>query len=343
MLATATHDHKRGEDVRARLAVISEVAGEWAALLPAWLARSGPLRKTVDGVLSPTAGDIVMLFQTILGSWPLDLEVDDDRRCAAFAERLAGWQQKAMREAKLETDWSAPNESYESAARAFLAALLQRREVPDLLDDIVAFADRISAAGAVNGLAQVLLKLTSPGVPDFYQGTEYWDFSLVDPDNRRPVDFAARAASITTDRLETLVANWRDGHIKQAIIAATLQYRSSHARLFAEGSYAPITVEGKFADHILAFARALGTQMAITVVPRLSHKLLRKGGILFQEAIWDDTSLVLEGEALDFINILNMRRTPSEGGRLHLGPLLSRLPVALVTPELNHRNCCGAH
>ena len=334
MLATATHDHKRGEDVRARLAVISEVAGEWAALLPVWIARSQRLRREVNGVLSPTAGDIAMLFQTIIGSWPPDLPFGDNKGHAAFAERIAGWQQKALREAKLATDWSAPNEAYEAAARDFLLALVMRRTVPDLLDDIVAFADKISPAGAVNGLAQVLLKLTSPGVPDLYQGTEYWDLSLVDPDNRRPVDFAARAASITTDHFETAAANWRNGHIKQAIIAATLRYRSNHTRLFAEGSYTPITVEGKFADRIVAFARELGTGVAITVVPRLSHKLLRQGGILFQEAIWDDTSLVLKGDPHVFVNILDARRTAMEDGRLRVGPLLRRLPVALlVTPE----------
>lgn len=334
MLATATHDHKRGEDVRARLAVISEVADDWARLLPAWIARAEQLRRKVNGMLLPTAGDITMLLQTIIGSWPLDLAAGDDSGRAAFTERLTGWQQKAMREAKLATDWSAPNEACESAARAFLGALLERRELPELLDDIVAFADRISPAGAVNGLAQVLLKLTSPGVPDFYQGTEYWDLSLVDPDNRRPVDFAARAASIRTDRIETLAAAWRNGHIKQAIIAATLHYRSSHARLFAEGSYTPITVEGKYADHLVAFAREWGTQMAITVVPRLSHKLLRQGSILFQDAIWEDTTLVLERVPQVLVNILDERRSTSGEGRLPAAPLLNRLPVALlVTPE----------
>ena len=331
MLATATHDHKRGEVVRARLAVISEVPDEWAKLLPDWIARSERLRKKINGLLSPTGGDIAMLFQTLIGSWPLDLAIDDDKGRASFAQRLAGWQEKAVREAKLVTDWSAPNEDYESAAREFLQGLMERREA-ELLNEIVAFADRVSPAGAVNGLAQVLLKLTSPGVPDFYQGAEFWDFSLVDPDNRRPVDFAARVASLTAEPIEALVPSWRSGPIKQAIIAAALQYRGKHAQLFAEGSYTPVAVEGKFADRVVAFARELGTEMAITVAPRLSYKLLRKGSIVFEEASWEDTTLVLEGPPRTLVNILDgPRRVTPDGGRLRLGPLLSPVPVALLT------------
>ncbi|TMJ01280.1 MAG: malto-oligosyltrehalose synthase [Alphaproteobacteria bacterium] len=333
MLATATHDHKRGEDVRARLAVISEVADEWARLLPRWLARSASLRADVDGQLSPAAGDIAMLLQTIVGSWPLDLAIDDDKGRAAYAQRLAAWQQKAMREAKLATDWSVPNEAYESAARELLFGLVERREAPEVLGEIAAFADRIGPAGAVNGLAQALLKLTSPGVPDFYQGTEYWDFSLVDPDNRRPVDFAARAATLTGEHIEGLAATWRDGRIKQAIIARTLQYRREHARLFAEGRYTPITVEGRLRNHIVAFARELEGDIAITVVPRLSHRLLRGDSVLFEEAIWEDTRLVLERPPRGFLHILDARRTAAEGGTVGVGPLLSGLPVALLAPE----------
>lgn len=333
MLATATHDHKRGEDVRARLAVISEVADEWAKVLPAWIARSENLRKSADGVLAPTAGDIAMLLQTIVGSWPLDLASDDDAGRAAFAERLVGWQQKALREAKLLTDWSAPNEAYESAARELLLGLVARRALPDLLGDIVDFVRRISPAGAVNGLAEVLLKLTAPGMPDIYQGTEYWDLSLVDPDNRRPVDFAARAASLAGGPIEALVPSWRSGHIKQAIIAATLRYRSQHSRLFAEGDYTPIVLEGDLADHIVAFARRLGTDMTITVVPRLSHKLLRGGSIVFDAQGWSDTRLVLTEMPHAFVSILDGQQVAADSARLTVGSLFERLPVALLAAQ----------
>src|ERR1043165_5530313 len=166
MLATATHDHKRGEDVRARLAVLSERADEWTKLLPDWIARCEPLRRSVEGSLAPHAGDVAMLFQTIVGAWPLDLDASDHEGRRAFAERVAHWQEKALREAKLTTDWTVPNETYESATRHLAMSLVADNALPDLLNDIAVFAARISVAGAVNGLAQALLKLTVPGVPD---------------------------------------------------------------------------------------------------------------------------------------------------------------------------------
>ena len=201
-----------------------------------------------------------MLLQMIVGAWPLDLGVDDAEGRRAFAERLAQWQEKALREAKLATDWAEPNETYETAARDLLVALVEKNAAPELLGDIVAFAQRISAAGAVNGLAQTLLKLTVPGVPDIYQGTEFWDFSLVDPDNRRPVDFAARAAGLDAAPLADLAAHWRDGRIKQAVIARTLALRRERPALFADGSYEPIAVRGEHADRVIAFARRLGNR-----------------------------------------------------------------------------------
>jgi (1->4)-alpha-D-glucan 1-alpha-D-glucosylmutase len=331
MLATATHDHKRGEDVRARLAVLSEVASEWEQTLPLWIERSKSLRK--EDATIPGAGDIAMLLQMIIGAWPLDLAVDDDKGRAAFAERLAGWQVKALREAKLATDWTSANEAYESAAREYLISLVVERREPDLLADIVTFSDRMSPAGAVNGLSQALLKLTSPGVPDIYQGTDYWDLSLVDPDNRAPVDFSARFASLQTADIHSLVSHWRSGRIKQAIIARTLALRRSMPRLFAEGTYEPLKVEGKFADHVVAFARRLGGELTVTVVPRLTHGLLgASGGITFAPTVWEDTELIFgPGMQTQFRNIVDENAVVAEAGRLNVGPLLSRTPVALLT------------
>ena len=169
-----------------------------------------------------------------------------------------------------------------SAARHLTMALVADNAVPDLLNDIAAFANRISAAGAVNGLAQTLLKLTVPGVPDFYQGTECWDFSLVDPDNRRPVDFASRVATLDDSPLQALTHNWRDGRIKQAVIARTLALRRACPALFAEGSYEPLEVRGAFADRIIAFARRLGDDMVVAIVPRAASQMLgREQDILF--------------------------------------------------------------
>jgi (1->4)-alpha-D-glucan 1-alpha-D-glucosylmutase len=332
MLATATHDHKRGEDVRARLAVISEVPDEWARVLPDWIARIAPFCRHIDAATMPSAADIAMLLQMIVGAWPLDLSINDDEGRAAFAQRLAGWQQKALREAKLVTDWTSPNEAYESAARELLIALVERRELPDLLDDIAAFIQRISPAGAVNGLAQVLLKLTAPGVPDLYQGTDYWDFSLVDPDNRRPVDFAARSASLGSTEMDAALADWRDGRIKQALIARTLAFRHAHPRLFAEGSYAPIAVTGALADHLVAFARRHDSDIAITAVPRFPHALLSEyGRITFGPSVWKDTVLSIEAASpVVWRNIFDDQAIRSANGKIAAISIFDRSPVALL-------------
>jgi maltooligosyltrehalose synthase len=176
MLATATHDHKRGEDVRARLAVLSEYASEWAQAVPRWLAQCAREQ--------PYPGDVAILFQMIVGAWPLDLDLGNDHGRNAFADRLAQWQEKALREAKLATDWVVPNEAYERAARELLLSLFAPNEQPALLSEIAAFAGRIAPAGAVNSLAQTLLKLTAPGVPDTYQarscGTSAWSTRTTD-------------------------------------------------------------------------------------------------------------------------------------------------------------------
>ncbi|HKU99644.1 MAG TPA: malto-oligosyltrehalose synthase, partial [Vineibacter sp.] len=189
MLATATHDHKRGEDVRARLAVLSEIPQAWADAVHGWIAMNAFLRTQLADGDAPDAADAFMLYQMAVGAWPPGLHVDDTAGITVFAERLADWQQKAQREAKRRTSWRAPNQAYEDASRRFLMQALAH---PPSRQSLHGFVSRIEAAGALNGLVQTLLRVTAPGVPDLYQGTELWDFSLVDPDNRRPVDFDAR-------------------------------------------------------------------------------------------------------------------------------------------------------
>jgi (1->4)-alpha-D-glucan 1-alpha-D-glucosylmutase len=324
MLATATHDHKRGEDVRARLAVLSEVADDWAAAVPGWIAQCGPLRATAQ----PHAGDIAMLLQMIVGAWPLDLAPDDTEGRCAFAQRLAQWQQKALREAKLATDWVVPNEAYESAARDLLIALIETNAAPELLAGLIAFAQRISAAGAVNGLAQTLLKLTVPGVPDIYQGTEFWDFSLVDPDNRRPVDFAGRAAALDAMPLADLAAHWRDGRIKQAVIARTLAFRQEQPALFAAGSYQPVTVRGEHADRVVAFARRLGSKIMVVAVPRIASPLLEVGAIRFAPGAWTDTALGFDADET-LVDLFSMKKFRGNA-QIAIGELLSRMPISLL-------------
>jgi (1->4)-alpha-D-glucan 1-alpha-D-glucosylmutase len=332
MLATATHDHKRGEDVRARLTVLSEYAGEWAEAVPRWIEQLRPLRREIAGALLPHTSDIAMLLQMIVGAWPLDLRVNNDRARKSFAERLAQWQEKALREAKLETDWAVPNEPYETAARELLVSLIERNALPTLLNDVVAFANKISAAGAVNGLAQTLLKLTVAGVPDIYQGTEFWDFSLVDPDNRRPVDFAERTAGLqNSTRIADLMSNWRDGRIKQDVIARTLTFRRAHPLLFLYGDYQPLEVRGEHAERIVAFARQHGSDVAVTIVPRIASRLLRTTSeIAFDPGNWANT-VIVGVPAQVRANVLTGKSVAPEGEVIPVSSIFDELPLALLS------------
>jgi (1->4)-alpha-D-glucan 1-alpha-D-glucosylmutase len=326
MLATATHDHKRGEDTRARLAVVSECAPLWAELLPRWIRQC----RDLSGGDAPSAADIAILLQTIVGAWPLDLAIADAKGRAAFAARLTQWQEKALREAKLHTDWVLPNAPYERAARDLITALIACNAAPALLAEIADFVARTAPAGAVNGLSQTLLKLTLPGVPDIYQGTELWDFSLVDPDNRRPVDFDARAAALTDQPIEALRAHWRDGRIKQALIARVLALRAAQPHVFAYGSYEPLEVRGACADKIVAFARRREDALAIVVVPRVASTLLREGEIIFDPAAWQDTMVCLPRPCA-LVDLLTGDHVTGDVLAMH--SLFARLPIALKVVE----------
>jgi malto-oligosyltrehalose synthase len=331
MLASATHDHKRGEDVRARLAVLSELAGDWAAAVERWLDLSAAYCDGDSGTAIPSAGDRTILFQTIVGAWPLGLDPADQSGIAAFAKRIAAWQQKALREAKLHTEWSAPNERYECAAHDFIARIFAGDS--NVLAEIADFAARIAPAGAVNGLAQVLTKLTVPGVPDTYQGTEYWDLSLVDPDNRSPVDFAARQDSLDARTPAELVFHWADGRIKQNLIGRILALRKKRPQLFADGSYLPLEVTGPQADHVVAFARVLHDDCAITVFCRCPAGLLAGDGSLsIPTSRWSETRLVAPRKLCGgFSDIVMPGPSVAIEPEIEIGQILARLPVALLT------------
>jgi len=287
LLATATHDHKRGEDSRARLAVLSECAPWFAEQVEHWRSLAAPLRSDT----SPAAGDELILYQVLLGSWPLDLGADLE----GYQQRLWQWQQKALREAKLHSSWSAPNEAYERGVETFLSRLLLSAEGHALRSAIGNAAQVIAPAGAINGLAQSLLRITVPGVPDLYQGAEFWDFSLVDPDNRRPVDFNARQQALRTPPdIGELLFHWRDGRIKQAVIAQALALRKAYPELFHSGRYTPLQVLGKHAAHVVAFAREHQGKYLVVVVPRWSHCLLENGVFpQINAQVWGDTRVTL--------------------------------------------------
>lgn len=298
LLATATHDHKRGEDTRARLAVLSERSHWYAEQVELWRALARPLR---DDDQVPSSGDELILYQALLGSWPLQLSDDDQSGFSDYAERIWQWQQKALREAKLQSSWSAPNEAYENAAQTFTQRLLTGDEGELLRAALSKTVNSIAAAGALNSLAQTLLRMTVPGVPDLYQGNEFWDFSLVDPDNRRPVDYAAREQALDGHApLEELLANWRDGRIKQALIAQVLNLRAEHAELFRRGTYQALEVLGEQAHNVLAFAREHEGRYAIVIVPIRCATLLENSAVPQVDALrWGDTRVVLPFAASD--------------------------------------------
>jgi (1->4)-alpha-D-glucan 1-alpha-D-glucosylmutase len=336
MLATATHDHKRGEDVRARLAVLSELPDEWARSVETWIERSASQRRTTADM--PTAGDLTILFQTVVGAWPLGLSAGDRAGVSAYEKRIQEWQLKALREAKLHSDWSAPNAAYEKAASTYIAWLFENAS--GLLAEIENFASRISPAGAANGLAQTLIKLTAPGVPDIYQGTEFWDFSLVDPDNRAPVEFASRERALEETSQVNHSLDWANGHIKQRIIARTLAVRKEKPRLFSDGAYVPLEIAGKHADHIVAFARVLDSDLAITAVLRLPFYLLVDDNSLSVTSQWDDTRIVLPTELGDMrlLSLLQCSEHVVSKNHLQAGAIFSALPVALLIKQAERWN-----
>ncbi|MDA9421985.1 MULTISPECIES: malto-oligosyltrehalose synthase [Bradyrhizobium] len=266
MTATATHDTKRGEDARTRIAALSEIPGEWTSAVARWKVLNAPHLALHGNLRAPSATFEYMLYQTLLGAWPLEEPAD-----TAFVERIQAYALKAAREGKEETSWLNPHETYESGIRDFIEKILDPARSAEFVDALQTLARRVALLGTLNSLSQLTLKATLPGVPDFYQGTEFWDLSLVDPDNRRPVDFAARDAALTS--LEApdwsgLIKSWPDGRLKLAWTRHLLKLRSEVADIFAQGDYQPLEVRGAHADHVIAFARRHGRAAAIVVVGR---------------------------------------------------------------------------
>ncbi|RZF26161.1 malto-oligosyltrehalose synthase [Paraburkholderia sp. UYCP14C] len=351
MLATATHDHKRGEDVRARLAVLSEIADEWGATLRAWSTLNAPQRRALDGTpissvsrdnsdaWAPGPAAEAMLYQTLVGCWPPQLRADDEAGVNALAERVAQWQLKALREAKLQTSWLAPDEAYEAGCREFLFGILapQRRE--GFLKELSAFVERIGRAGALNSLQQTVLRLASPGIPDLYQGTELWDFSLVDPDNRRPVDFAKRETWLpqTQTPPAEFLAEWRDGRVKLAVIQRVLALRAHLPELLSQSSYLPLTVRGAHASSVIAFARRHGNAWAVVIASRLAARLPGNAELpLVEPAHWADTAIEMPSDlsARALFDWLSPAAPKvDDHGLLYLRDALATMPVAVLVED----------
>ncbi|WP_419826596.1 malto-oligosyltrehalose synthase [Sphingomonas sp.] len=276
MLATATHDHKRGEDVQMRLSIITERPERWAAFAREWAG------KVAQGV---APGDADMLHQTLVGAWPLDLDPDDADGMAKYAERIGQWWQKALREAKLRSSWTMPDEDYEAACQDYLETLLKPGS--RFARAATALLVELAEPGAAKGLVQAALRCTVPGVPDCFQGREFWDFSLVDPDNRTPVDFPALERA-----LDAGARDWRSGAAKQRLIADLLALRREHEALFRDGGFERIQLLGERAGQAIAFARVHdGARLTVLAAIRTADARAEGDDLVLPEDWWGDTAL----------------------------------------------------
>jgi (1->4)-alpha-D-glucan 1-alpha-D-glucosylmutase len=345
MLATSTHDNKRSEDVRARINVLSEMPAAWRLMLRRWSRLNRRKKVGVAGEPAPSANDEYLLYQTLLGAWP----PGEMRQSGleAFRARIQHYMLKAVREAKVRTSWVNPNEEYERALAGFVDALLKSLEPNPFLTDFLPAQKRIARYGMLNGLSQTLVKLASPGVPDIYQGNELWDYSLVDPDNRRPVDYAKRSAllrefetgyaaqSIAPASALGLLDTMEDGRSKLYVVWRALALRARHPKLFQQGGYVPLSATGDRAEHVCAFARTHGDLTAIAVAPRLYVGLT--GGddrLPLGPEVWGDTRIALPEATLacrDEMTGCRFKVEPVAGRySLPLAEVLANFPVALL-------------
>jgi (1->4)-alpha-D-glucan 1-alpha-D-glucosylmutase len=331
LLATSTHDTKRSEDVRARIAVISELPEQWRRSLGRWRTLNRRWKKRIEENQAPDGNEEYLLYQTLLGSWPLESFRElSEQAHGEYVGRIQQYMAKALKEAKLNTSWVQPNEPWDSAVAEFVARILDRSPKNRFLESFLPFAEEVARAGAINALTQTLLKLTAPGVPDIYQGNEIWDFSLVDPDNRRPVDYEKRVRmldSLGKVTPEDLLANWRDGRIKLFLTQRLLNFRREENALFARGSYVPLEVTGEFAGCCIAFAREYQGRSLVVLAPRLTMRI----GFPPMGHLWRDTTVQLPKSAelcSDLFTGAAMEAVPS----LPLAQAFARLPFAVIAP-----------
>ena len=293
LLATSTHDTKRSEDVRARMLAISEVPQLWRSALQRWRVINRRWKRNLDDAMAPDPNEEYLFYQTLLGTWPIDAAGHAEPTVGSeFVERIQAYMAKALKEAKMNTSWIQPNEQWDSAMNDFVAQVLDSSPKNKFLPSFVPVAEEIARLGAINSLSQVALKLTAPGVPDIYQGNEIWDFSLVDPDNRRPVDYQRRREmldSLQAVAPEELLQQWPDGRIKLLLTQRLLRFRREHPLLFQRSSYSPLAVTGALAESCVAFAREHEGKWIAVVVPRLSSRV----GFPPVGEMWKDTAVEL--------------------------------------------------
>lgn len=335
MNASATHDTKRGEDVRARLNVLSEMPSEWEEQVQSWAKINRDKKQKIKGKSIPDLNDEYFLYQTLVGAFPFD-QADD----MEFRDRIKDYIIKAIREAKVHTAWLEPDSTYESASLDFIDKLLDFETENEFLQTFHPFQKQIADYGIFNSLSQVLLKNTTPGVPDLYQGCELWDFSLVDPDNRRPVDYARRQAylqdiqsGINSDCLslmKDLLGGKEDGRVKLFLTHQVLHARHKYQPLFQQGDYQPLEVLGVWANHIIAFARTFKGQVAIAIVPRFLTNIIEPNQLPLGESIWQDTHINLSPiMPTNWINVITAQSL-SDKTAIKVGDALKHFPVALL-------------
>lgn len=346
MLATSTHDTKRSEDVRARINVLSEIPEQWREGLARWNRQNHKLKTLIDDKPTPSRNEEYLLYQALIGTWPF-CNPDDDE-FALFRSRIKEYMLKAMREAKVHTSWINPNTLHEDAVMYFIDSILKDSPHNNFLHNFSSFQKLTAACGIFNSLAQTLLKITSPGIPDFYQGNELWDFSLVDPDNRRQVDFRLRKALLdeliqledVSGPLETarqVVATRNDGRIKLHLTCKALGFRRDNRELFESGRYLPLLVEGACRENVCAFERSAHGSSFLVVVPRFCSRLIGdSSGLPLGPEVWQDTRIIqpIDSTASRYRDIFTgavFPVNPQGGGMsLALKDILSAYPVALL-------------
>ncbi|MEA2524598.1 MAG: (1-_4)-alpha-D-glucan 1-alpha-D-glucosylmutase [Thermomicrobiales bacterium] len=336
LLTSSTHDTKRSEDVRARIAVLSEIPREWRTALNRWRRLNRKHKRRIEGAPAPSANDEYLLYQTLLGAWPFG----EDAAGEEFVERIIAYMLKAAREAQVETSWINPNVAYEDALSAFVRAVLDSTGANPFLDDFATLRRKVARAGALNALSPQLLKLMAPGAPDIYQGTDLWDFSLVDPDNRRPVDYALRTRALralrrrrvgprlAADLLETV----GDGRIKLYVTQRALTYRQENPALFLDGDYVPLAVTGARSVNVVAFARRLDEQEVIIVVPRLTLGVTKGEDVTPLGEAWGDTRLTLPDTVgtARYRNAFTDEIVLAQDAHLRVADVFAAFPVALL-------------
>ncbi|MEG5001141.1 malto-oligosyltrehalose synthase [Microcoleus sp. B4-D4] len=338
MNATATHDTKRGEDVRARINVLSEIPEEWEQQVRSWRELNSSKKINFVNRMVPDTNDEYFLYQTILGSFPFEGIENTD-----YVDRLKDYAIKAVREAKVYTAWLRADNDYETGFMTFIESVLENSENNQFLKNFLPFWKKVADYGIFNSLSQTLLKITAPGVPDIYQGTEFWDLSHVDPDNRRPVDFDRRIQVLQeikqqakTDILqlvEDLIATREDARIKLFLTARLLEARKEYLEVFKSGDYQSLQVVGTFKDNVVAFARSFGDTTVIVVAPRFLTGVVKPAEIPIGKQVWKDTNLVLSEQMPSVWKDAITNQLVESNGTLEIGDALGYFPAALLISQ----------